>query len=144
MFTSLPSPYHITRDTLHNIVWLPTDEAPAQPVQESVRRVCQECVLPLTEIKEGERWYVMCGYFYCAPCYAVVEEQALCLLDSKKKIPWKISVIESEIENHRHFARLEPITKMHFAECVLLQEKNFKQRTEDNRFLRYLWKYLHA
>ncbi len=124
----------------YGIVWLPVpgETQPICPAQDYVVRSCQRCCIALYE-----RCHVICGDSYCVSCYAVIEEEALRQRDFLKSMPHRVSLLEKQIERHRHFAKLEPITKMHFAECVLREEAGVKQRVEDRKFLRYLWKYLH-
>lgn len=112
------------------------------------KRSCHWCPRYLSEIRDDETWYAQENAFYCEACYAKEEaklaERISTQRDRERKIPHLLCNVALEIENHRHFAGLDPITKMRYAECVVLHaDKTANEQKYNNKFVRQLWHQLY-
>jgi len=153
-------PLRVGKHQLYGIIWLPTEDMPndymkslfggllVTKVGNADKRSCQWCPRYLSDIRDDEIWYAQENAWYCAACYtkeeAKLEERAHTLRDREAKIPHLLCDVAIQIENHRHFASLCPITKMRYAECVVLhQTKKRGEQVSNNKFMRQLWRKLY-
>jgi hypothetical protein len=148
-------PLRIAKHQLYGIIWLPSDDMKSlfgglliTKVGEADKRSCQYCPRYLSDIRDDETWHVQENAFYCEACHAKEEaklaERIRVLRDREQKIPHLLCNVAIQIESHRHFASLEPITKMRYAECVLLHaDKTSNEQKYNNKFVRQLWRQLY-
>lgn len=154
-------PLRIGKHQLYGIIWLPSKAMTSEymrslfgetglisKVGDVDKKSCEWCPRYLVEIREDETWYVVEDTYYCEACYMKererLKEHREQLIDKERCMPHRLVEVAFQIENHRHFALLEPITKMRYAECVVLYDtKNRNTQANDNKFMRQLWRQLH-
>jgi hypothetical protein len=137
----LSKPYYIQKTTDGRIIW--TNEAYVNlhtSVSDAQELTCYVCGDPMRDMSQDTKWVSILNHYYCLSCYQQeadrLKECALSRMDARRKIPLRITSVKSDIEAHRHFASLDPMTRMQYEECVR------KATPCNNKYMRDLWLYL--
>jgi len=103
----------------------------------------EKCAKSLIDIKEGEEWICLTGQsvYYCPVCYSIKKPR----IDSfyynikclKKKIPYKLTLVQKSIESHQDYEKLDLLTKMQYDACI------HNTNRDNNKYIRELWYYLY-